>query len=135
MRKHLALIVFAWTLAVTPAAAKDQYLFDVMKSQTYRQAWMSMLRDAKDLPQWFGEITGRGNYVAIPSVSATIGGATYRFFHACEAHNCGDSQFEVAFLADGSHAYGMLVENGQPPRWFGMPGDAIKSALAKAMNE
>jgi hypothetical protein len=80
MRKHLAFIVFAWAFAVTPAAAKDQYLFDVMKSQTYRQAWVSMLRDAKGLPQWFGDITGRGNYVALPGVSAMIGGASYRFF-------------------------------------------------------
>jgi hypothetical protein len=121
-------------LAVTPAAAKDQYLFSVMKSQTYRQAWMTMLRDAKDLPQWFGEITGRGNYVATPGVSATIASATYRAFHACEAHNCGDSQFEVIFSPDGG-AYGMFVETSQPPRWFGMPDDAIKAALAKAMKE
>jgi hypothetical protein len=41
----------------------------------------------------------------------------------------------VVFLADGSRAYGMFVENGQPPRWFGMPDDAIKAALAKATNE
>jgi hypothetical protein len=42
----------------------------------------------------------------------------------------------VIFSPDGSRAYGMFVETGgQPPRWFGMPDDAIKAALAKAMNE
>lgn len=135
MRKRLALMVFAWALAVTPAAAKDEYLFDVMKTQTYRQAWVSMLQGAKGLPHWLAEVTGHNNYVATPGTRSTIGGATFRAFHACEAHNCGDSQFEVMFSSDGSHAYGMFVENGRPPRWFGAPGDAIKAALAKAMNE
>jgi Inhibitor of vertebrate lysozyme (Ivy) len=135
MRKFFALATLALTWTSLPALAKDEYLFDVMKNQTFRQAWVAMLQSSKDLPRWLGEITGHNNYVATPGMRTTIGGAAYRAFHACEAHNCGDSQFEVIFLPDGSRAYGMFVENGKPPRWFGAPDDAIKAALAKAISE
>jgi hypothetical protein len=136
MRKIFGLATLIATLASLPvAAAEGQYLFDVMKTPTYRHAWTEMLAGAKGLPRWIGQIAGKGNYVATPGTSATIGSRTYRLFHACEAHNCAGNEFEVMFSADGSHAYGVLIDDGGSPRWFGAPDAEIQAALAKAMQE
>ncbi|MGO9006041.1 MAG: Ivy family c-type lysozyme inhibitor [Beijerinckiaceae bacterium] len=90
---------------------------------------------ATGLPRWIGQIAGKGNYVASPGTRATIEGANYRLFHACEAHNCAVNEFEVMFSAGGSHAYGMLIDDGGSPRWFGAPDAEIQAALAKAVQE
>lgn len=133
MRK-LGLATLALLLTSLPAAAEEPYLFDVMKNPAYRQAWIAMMSGGDGAPRWLGQVTGKGNYVATPGRRAAIGGANYRFFHACEAHNCAGSQFEVMFTADGRRAYGMLLVEGHPPRWYGGPDAAMQAALAKAMN-
>jgi hypothetical protein len=141
MRKFLMLATFVATLASLgtsaslPASAENQFLFDVMKTPAYRHAWIEMLAGAKGLPPWIGQITGKNNYVATPGTTATIGGSSYRLFHACEAHNCGGSQFEVIFTADGNRAFGMLKDENHPTRWFGAPDAQIQGTLTEAMGE
>jgi len=135
MRASLIVAALGASLMSQTAAGEEQYLFDVMKSSTFRHAWTEMISGAKGLPPWIAQITGKGNYVASPGTQTTIDGRTYRLFHACKAHNCADSKIEVAFSADGGRAFGMLVDDGKPPRWFGMPDAAMQAALTKAMSE
>jgi Inhibitor of vertebrate lysozyme (Ivy) len=134
MQNIRALGAIVGALLVTPAAA-DEYLFDAMKKPAYHKTWDAMMRGAKDLPAWLGQISHGGNYVAAPATSATISGAAFNFYHACEAHNCADSKIEVGFSADGSRAFGMLVDDDKPPRWFGAPDAAMQAALTTAMQE
>jgi Inhibitor of vertebrate lysozyme (Ivy) len=136
MQRIRALAAFVAILIVLPAAA-DEFLFDAMKKPAQKKAWADMMRGAKDLPHWLGQIGHGGNYVAAPATSGTIGDAPaiYSFYHACETHNCADSKLEIVFSPDGSHAFGMLVEGDKPPRWFGAPDAAMQAALTKAMDE
>jgi hypothetical protein len=133
--KGVACVAFLLCVSLLPAHGKDQYLFDVIKSPAYRQAWQAMLGGARNLPSWLGQITGKGDYVASPSTTATIGGADYSLFHACKAHDCAGNEFGVMFTASGTRAFGMLIDAGGPPRWFGTPDAAQQAALAKAMKE
>jgi Inhibitor of vertebrate lysozyme (Ivy) len=134
MRNMRVLGAIVAALLITPAAA-DEFLFDAMKKPAYRKAWDTMMRGAKDLPPWLGQISHGDNYVTAPATSETVGGARYSFFNACEAHNCADSKIEVAFSADGSRAFGMLAVDDKPPRWFGAPDAAMQAALTKSMQE
>jgi Inhibitor of vertebrate lysozyme (Ivy) len=130
--KRIALL-FALIASSTaqPANAAGDYLFDVLKQPAFHKAYVAMLAGAKHLPDWLAEITGKENYVATPETAAAIGGVTYRLFHACEAHDCAGHEFEVMFSADGTKAYGLLIDGDQPQRFFGAPNSQQAGSIAK----
>lgn len=131
MRLLVALIALLLT-GGQAAEAAGKYLFDVIKQPAFHKSYVAMLSGAKELPEWLSEITGKGNYVATPETSASIDGVTYRLFNACEAHDCEGHEFEVMFSADGTKAYGLLIDGDQPQRFFGHPNPQQQAALKDA---
>lgn len=123
----LALSLDAW-------AQNGPYLFDLLKRPAYRQAWNAALSGA-DAPQWLTAFGRGGNGVATPSSTITIEGQTYEVASVCKPHDCGDNQFYALFVRGGAKAWGLLQENGRPPRFFGAPSPAQRAALIKAQAE
>lgn len=129
------LVALAAATSLSAALAAEAYLFNVMKEPAYRKAYDAMLAGAEHLPDWLDQITGRGNYVATPETDASIGGVTYRLFHACKAHDCSGHALEVMFTPDARKAFGLLIDAKHPQRWFGSPDADQRGALRKAMGK
>ena len=134
MRNILAsmLISSLALFAASASAADGDYLFDVIKKPSYRQAWNAMLANT-GAPQWLIVFGRSGNGVTTPSTSLTIDGARYELGHVCKPHDCGDNQFQVMFTPGGGKAWGLLQENGKF-RFFGDPSNAQREALRKAID-
>jgi hypothetical protein len=133
LRALRAVILFSaclWGFSATAA-----YLFDVMKEPAFHKAYVNMMADEKGLPAWLREITGKGDYVATPETEATINGANYRLFHACEEQDCYGHELEVMFSPAAAQAFGLLVDGTRPSRWFGHPDSQQQAALRKAIQD
>jgi hypothetical protein len=114
-------------------AGEGDYLFDAMKKPSYRKAWTGLIRSERNLPSWFGQITGKGNYVAAPTTSVSVEGVTYQVYFACKAHDCGANKIEVMFAPDGTQAWGALIDQDAPVRYLGNPSPAQAKALQAAI--
>lgn len=121
------------TCSALPARAANPYLFDLMKQPAYRKAYLAMMKGAKDLPFWLGQITGKEDYVTAPSDTVTIGGETYFLVNACQPHECDTNSIEVLFAPGGARAYALLIEDGKPRRWFGNPNAAQQAELGEPL--
>jgi hypothetical protein len=123
--------VLAVLLAGAPcfgAQAEDQDISDALKKPAYNAAWSAMLK-GQPVPGWLTKFTKNGDGVTVPSVLVEIDGVPYEADHVCKPHDCAGNEFEVLFAPEGKQAWGALVVNGKPPRFFGAPNPKQMQAL------
>ena len=77
---------------------------------------------------------GDGNHVDSPANISDVNGTAHQFNHTCMAHDCGDNQMEVMFAPGGRKAWAVVVQAGQPNRFFGAPNGEQRAALMREVN-
>jgi hypothetical protein len=134
MRATRVLIMLVLLASGGPAlAAKDIYLFDLLKQTPYRAAWTAMLK-GEQVPGWIASYAQTFNGPATPVTSVTAGGQSDTLAWVCKAHDCGDNQLYVLFAPGGSRAWGLLSAGGQQ-RFLGHPAEDVQAALKQAVRQ
>ncbi|AXE34708.1 inhibitor of vertebrate lysozyme family protein [Chromobacterium phragmitis] len=136
--------VQAASAASAPAATSAEAVFAELARQPDRQAaWMSMLADAKDAPEWLREARA----TSAPYHSATIAGKRYLAGEMCKPHDCAYNRFYGLFSADKRRAAGLLVTVADVPeameqpakhasyRWLGKPDKNQRAYLMKQLKQ
>ena len=132
--RRFAMVVLLACAPCFGAHAQDQDLSEALKKPAYKAAWNAMLKGQK-VPAWLTEFTKTGDGVVIPSVMVEIDGRLYEADHVCQPHNCAGNEFEVLFAPEGAQAWGALVTNARPPRFFGAPNPKQKQALQDQLKQ
>ena len=122
------------TAQESPAAAaetpKGPPLADLMKLQTYREAWEAMLRaETLPVPDWVTGYAATLDSPPIPSFGVLVGSQAYTMAFTCKPNDCENHQLFVLFAPEGRHAWALLLTAGGEPRWLGNPDDDIKGAI------
>ena len=113
------------------ALADDPYLFDLLKQQTYRNAWNAMFSGEKNIPKWITTFAETYDGVASPAKPVDVGGQADLLSSVCKPHDCGGNELYVLFAPAGAQAWAMLIEGEENPRWFGAPNEAAKAVLRR----
>lgn len=109
---------------------KGPHLADLMKQQTYREAWEAMLRaETLPVPDWVTSYVTTLDSPPIPSFDVPVGSQAYTLAFTCKPNDCENHQLFVLFAPDGRHAWALLLTAGGEPRWLGNPDDDIKGAM------
>jgi hypothetical protein len=131
---RMVTVVFLAALS-SSAAAKGDYLYDVLKKKpAYRAAWNSLIKGQKVDP-WLAHYSSRFDGPCDVVGSTTVDGVSYMTGWVCKAHECGGNTFSVIFAPNGKQAWGLWKKDGSPPKYLGKPSAAQKAALEKLSNE
>ncbi len=124
----------ALTLVAGAALADNaSYLFDALRTRSYRAAWDKLMKEVQPTPDWLAQFNRNFDGVAGQFTPITIEGKAYLLSFVCKPQDCASRKFEVLFDADGAHAYGALGGRDDEPAFFGAPPPALQDALAKAV--
>jgi len=137
----ILLLLFGMASAVAaqePKAAAEQpkgpHLADLMKLQTYREAWEAMLRtETLPVPDWVASYVATLDSPPIPSFGVPVGSQAYTMAFTCKPNDSEDHQLFVLFAPEGRHAWALLLTAGGGPRWLGNPDDDIKAAIRSSL--
>src|SRR5580765_5266472 len=111
--------VLAGWLFVNAADADQPYLFDLLKQKPYHAAWNAMLKGEKKVDPWIITFGKTYDGVSDQIKSVTVDGAADTLGWVCKPHDCGGNELYLLFAPGGTAAWGMLVTDSGPPRWFG----------------
>lgn len=114
-------------------AAKDVYLFELLKQAPYRAAWTEMLK-GEAVPGWVASYAKTFNGPASPVTAVTVGGESDTLAWVCKTHDCRDNQLHVLFAPGGSRAWALLSEDSQQ-RFLGHPTESVQAVLKQAMQQ
>lgn len=126
----LTSFLFACVLAMPSLSwADEDYLFDVLENPEYRQTWDALIASQQDVPSWLANYGDTQNGPATPAVKVRSGEKDYQINFVCKTHDCGNNKFYVLFSADGTQAWGLLLQE-EDEIFFGAP-DADKQQLLR----
>ena len=139
VRSALVGLTFAALLAgvqPTPGFARASAdLRDLIKSEPYRSAWAHMLAKERDVPNWIKDFIITGEGANTPTRMVPVGHQAYLLATLCSGQDCANHKFYVMFSADGTKAYGEILETGKAPRWLGKPDAASRAAMKEAQTQ
>ena len=131
-RLFLALVLFG----SVPAFAEDAtspYLYDLLKTARYLNAWNGMLA-SESVPAWVKNYAKNFNGPATPSKDVAVGGEPYTLAWVCKAHDCDNYQLYVLFAPGARQAWGLMISGGDKRSWLSRPDTAIQAAILSGVN-
>ena len=128
-------VVASSSILAARAAEALPYLFEQLKTPSYKASLATILRGQKKLPPWIGVFLRTKNGVASPGTSVTVQGAAFELYSVCEPHNCGGNFLYVLYARGGSHAWALVTKNGEVFAVLGNPSPAQRRALMAAMQQ
>jgi hypothetical protein len=95
----------------------------VIKKPAYARALKRLLDQTPNLPSWTREaLKPEGTMIGTPLLHVNIDGIDYEMFKGCMPYNCDVSELVLIFAANGTQAWGALVDKG-PVSYLGAPSD------------
>jgi hypothetical protein len=117
------------------ATAAEQFLFDALRSHSYRAAWDRLMKSVDPTPDWLMHFNRNFDGASGEMLEITVEGKPYQLSWVCEPTDCADHKFIVLFDAGAEHAYGALGGKDSPPAFYGAPPPALQEALAQGLQK
>ena len=127
---RLAASLALYLLAGAATAAEQSFLFDALRSHSYRAAWDRLMKSVDPTPDWLMHFNRNFDGASGEMLEIKIEGKPYQISWVCEPTDCAEHKFVVLFDAGGEHAWAGLGGKDSLPAFYGAPPPALQEALA-----
>jgi Inhibitor of vertebrate lysozyme (Ivy) len=131
----VAFLIGTVMFMASSTAFAQAYLYDLLAKPSYSKSWNALLLDEKNVDAWLARYAKTQDGPATPGKPVKLGGVSYQINSVCKTHDCDRNMFYVLYAPNGTQAWGLLLKEGKPERFFGKPDETQKNALRAAAKQ